>query len=63
MKIRFEKDFPSRILGWEETQYSGFGAKRKKMISTAKIKKTIKSTYWRKNSNTDEGLRESLGLD
>jgi len=63
MEITFDSEFPHKILGWKETQNSGFGNKRKKMTTTAKIKKTLKSTYWQKNSNADEKLRSLLELE
>ena len=63
LKIYYETEFPYKILGWEETAYSGFGAGRQKMTSTATLINTIKSTYWQKNQNKDAMLRQELGLD
>jgi len=60
--INFEKDFPYRILSWEESYSEGFGSSRKKMTTSASRIKTIKSAYWSKNKNQDAYLREELGL-
>lgn len=54
LAIFFEKDFPHRILGWEES-YNG-------LTTTARMKKSIKSPYWQKNNNSDRALRKELGL-
>jgi len=61
--ISFENSFPYRILSWEETGYSGFGAGRKKMTSTATLKNTIKSTYWSLGSAEGAELRKELELE
>lgn len=62
INIQFESTFPHKILGWDETYKSGFGSSAKEMTTTAKRINTIKSAYWNKNSNSDLGLREELGL-
>lgn len=63
VNIQFESAFPYKILGWDETYKSGFGSTAKEMTTTAKRINTIKSAYWNKNSNSDAGLREELGLE
>lgn len=63
LSIQYETDFPYRILAWQESYYSGWGAKRQKLTSKAQLIKTIQSDYWNKNSNIDSGLRSELGLD
>ncbi|MFT4737468.1 MAG: hypothetical protein ACI8QD_000903 [Cyclobacteriaceae bacterium] len=55
LAIRFEKDFPYAIVGWEET-YQG-------LTTTASIIRRIKSPYWQKNANKDEYLRTELGIE
>ena len=62
LKINFNTSFPYDILGWEETSKQGYGANAKSLTSKATKLKTIKSAYWGKNSNADEGLRETLRL-
>ncbi len=62
LRIRFQSDFPHRIEGWEESYQSGFGSQAKALSSSAERITTLKSPYWRKNSNKDEYLRDSLGL-
>ena len=63
LTIMFNPEFPFDILGWEETFKSGFGPNSKTMITKATRSKSIKSAYWGKNSNADEGLRKELQLD
>jgi len=63
VSIIFEKEFPYRILGWEETKFSGFGENRKILTTKATLIKTIKSPYWQKHSNEDSHLRKELGLE
>jgi len=60
MLIKYETAFPHKILGWEETHFSGFGSKRQKMVTTGERINTIKSAYWGKNSNADQYLNEEL---
>lgn len=56
LAITFEKAFPYRILGWEET-YDDFG----KMLTTkATLTKTIKSDYWKHHNPADSTLRSQL---
>lgn len=57
--IKYEADYPHKILGWEET-YSDFSGKR--LTSTAKLKKSIQLDYWRYNSVKDSVYREVLAI-
>ncbi len=61
--IHYATDFPHSILSWEETYLDGFGSNRKKLTTTAKLIKTIKSDYWNKHANADSGMRKELGLE
>lgn len=63
LTIHFNPQFPYDIIGWEETFISGFGAKAQKLTTKATKLETIKSAYWNKNSNADEHLRETLGIN
>ncbi len=60
--ITFENTFPSKILSWEETYMDGSGNKKQKLTTKGERIKTLKSAYWGKNSNSDFGLRNELGL-
>ncbi len=62
LKIEFQEKFPYQIQGWTESTKSGYGINAKTLVSRAKRMKSIKSPYWRKNSNKDVALREMLGL-
>lgn len=62
LAINFNVNFPYDILGWEETTVNGYGTSAQTMTSKATKLKTIKSAYWNKNHNGDEGLRETLKL-
>ena len=61
--ITFDSSFPHQITSWEENAYSGFGSKRKKLVTTGTKIKTIKSDYWSKHSKKDMVLRRELGLE
>jgi len=63
MNINFEAKFPHEIISWEETYFSGWGASRKELTTSAKLIKTLKSDYWNKHNNIDANLRKQLGLD
>lgn len=63
LTIQFENASPYKIIGWQETYYSGWGNKRKKLTTTATRIKTLKIDYWNKNSNAFSGLRDELGLE
>ena len=62
LEINFSTDFPHVIEGWSETAKSGFGSNAKSLTSTAKKINTLKTPYWRQNSNKYLALRDSLGL-
>ena len=58
LTIQYEKRFPFKILGWNETwEESG-----KTMLTTATLDKTLYTDYWTKNKNQFRYLRDSLGL-
>lgn len=63
LRIDYETIFPHKIFGWQETYYSGFDKKRKKLTTTATHIKTLKTDYWNKNSTKDSKLRKELKLD
>ncbi len=58
LKIYQEKKPPFSILKWEEIQVTGNDT----LISKASKLKTLKTKYWRKNSNKHLHLRDSLSL-
>lgn len=62
LQIHFEGSFPFRVKGWTESYPSGFGPDSQMITSTARLKKTLMTPYWRKNANSDVSLRDSLGL-
>ena len=62
LSIQYETAFPHCIISWEETYASGWGEKKKKLTTTARRIKTIKTDYWTKNANENSGLRDTLGL-
>ena len=63
LSIAFNQNFPFDILSWEEIFKSGFGANSKVLTTKATKLKTIKSAYWKKNTNKDKILRETLQLN
>lgn len=62
LKIEFEQAHPRKIIGWTETNYSGFGANKKQLTTTATRMKTIISDYWNRNSVADSTFRKELNL-
>lgn len=62
LKIEFEKAHPHKIIGWTETNYSGFGSNKKQLTTTATRMKTISSDYWNHNSVADSTFRKELNL-
>jgi hypothetical protein len=60
LAIRFQKAFPHAILGWEETQRGGPGARE---LTTRAIRaESIQLDYWTRNHAADAPWREKLGL-
>lgn len=60
--IQFTTTFPYTIENWSETYSSGFGANAQLMTTTAQKNKSIITSYWQQNKNSDLFLRDSLGL-
>ena len=62
LTIEFEQAHPHKIIGWTENNYSGFGAKRKLLTTTATRMKSINTDYWNRNSVADSTYRKELNL-
>lgn len=62
LTIKYQTKFPHKILGWEETMYSGFGSNRKKLTTKAVLQKSIKTDYWSKHDVSDAAMRKELDL-
>ena len=58
LRIIFEKGFPHRIVGWEDT----YEIRKKKLTSRGVLKATIQNAYWEKNSPADTTYRKLLKL-
>jgi hypothetical protein len=58
LTIRFEKNFPHKILAWEEV----FKERDTVQRTHAKLDKTLLTDYWTKNKNEFHYLRDSLNL-
>ncbi|NND88365.1 MAG: septum formation inhibitor Maf, partial [Flavobacteriaceae bacterium] len=56
LTIHFSSTFPFHIERWEETHANG-------MQTTARVKKRIRTPYWKQNRLEDESLRDTLGLE
>ena len=59
LHIYFEKTFPYRITGWDDT-FPGLDGKP--LTTTATKKKEIMDAYWMHHTNADSKLRDELGL-
>lgn len=62
LSINFTTAFPYSIESWTEEFTSGYGLNKKVMTSKGTKLKSLKTPYWRQNSNKDLFLRDSLGL-
>lgn len=56
--IHYQKTFPFRILGWNET----WNERGKTMTTRARLDKTLYTDYWTKNKSEFKYLRDSLNL-
>ncbi|MCG8308219.1 MAG: hypothetical protein MI975_12560 [Cytophagales bacterium] len=56
LKIKFDRSFPYKIQGWEETYPEG----GQLMTTKAALKKVVQLDYWNKNKNSDEDLRKEF---
>lgn len=63
LTVHFEKNFPHKILAWEESYMSGFGINAKEMTTKAILNKSLFIDYWSKNHNSDGHLRKELGIE
>lgn len=59
LKIEFEKNFPHRIVRWEESYPDGGEI----MTTRAELDTAIQLDYWDKNSKADAHFRQELGLE
>jgi hypothetical protein len=62
LAITFEDAFPHKILEWEETYESGWGAGRKELTTRASLLDSEMLDYWNLNSVADSTWRQKLGL-
>ena len=62
LEINFSSAFPYSIESWSESYKSGFGENAKTMTSKGTRINTLKTPYWRQNSNSYLHLRDTLGL-
>lgn len=56
LRIRFEKEFPHRILNWQEL------GEKSKVFVDAKLKETVSAPYWELNQTEHLHYRDSLGI-
>lgn len=63
VEITFSNAYPHVIDYWKETYSDGWGDQRKQLTTEARLMNREMIDYWNKNSNSDEYLREELGLD
>ncbi len=62
LSIRFSKDFPHTISGWEESYPDGYGEASVLLTSRGRLKISRQLPYWKLNSNADLIYRDSIGL-
>lgn len=59
VRFKFEKNFPYRILAWEET----YNERGKSMKTEATLEKSIRLDYWNKNKPKDSLLLQQIRSD
>ena len=59
--IRFDGEFPYKIVGWEETQPGAFDGSPL-LTTKAVAKATLLLDYWTRHKNADAHFRKDLGL-
>jgi hypothetical protein len=59
--IRFEREFPWKIVSWEETQPGGFDGSPL-LTTKAVATNSLMLDYWKRHGNTDAHYRKELGL-
>ncbi len=62
LRIHFKKNFPHQIIGWEETNMSGFGSSAQQLVSRATLKKSIMLDYWNRHNPEDASYWEQLEI-
>jgi hypothetical protein len=62
LTIEFEQAHPHKIIGWTETNFSGYDSKRKKLTTTATRMNSIRSDYWNRNTLADSTYRKALNI-
>ncbi len=60
VRIYFERSYPHRILGWDESFPSMFD--RQPRTTKARLSHQIRKDYWKYNRLDNQGLRAELGL-
>ncbi len=61
--VYYEREFPRKILGWEETYDGDPGGRPGEGLVTRAVQlKTVNTAYWNQHALADEGLRRDLGL-
>ncbi|MCB9230333.1 MAG: septum formation inhibitor Maf [Bacteroidia bacterium] len=63
LSITFGLKFPYEIYGWEDTFQSGWGENAKVLTTKATRKGMKMLDYWSRNHNSDQYLRQELGLE
>jgi hypothetical protein len=63
LAIRFEKDFPHAILGWDEWYQDALGTSGRDETTKATRAESIRLDYRNRNGNEDGAWRKKLGLD
>lgn len=60
----FEREFPHKILEYREVYHDviGAGGKKEKLVTVARLKKTLYSAYWQQNTSEHRKERKALGV-
>jgi hypothetical protein len=60
LKVHCESKFPFQITYWEET--TNASQPERKQVTKATLTQSLWNAYWELNGNTNESLRDSLGI-
>ncbi len=63
LSIRFTTAFPHALEGWSETRPDGRGANAQVLTTEAVRTHRVMEPYWEQNANSDDPLRDRLGLE
>jgi hypothetical protein len=62
LRIRFQRDFPHRVLAWEEEMRDPSVPEEQWLVTYGRLADSMMSDYWNRSSVADSTLRQEFGL-